>query len=96
VANAAATDLRGGNTNTNDLYDFVGKHTLSIGSTGSSLRCARPAHRPGQQHTAGDAERKWQFRNDFTWFRDRHNLKFGTNYIHTELGGYFYFGAFGY
>ena len=23
-------------------------------------------------------------------------MKFGTNYVHTELGGYFYFGAFGY
>ena len=23
-------------------------------------------------------------------------MKFGTNYIYTQLGGYFYFGAFGY
>ena len=35
-------------------------------------------------------------RNDFSWFSGNHGMKFGTNYIHTDLGGYFYFGAFGY
>src|SRR5688572_25145434 len=32
IASPAATDLNGGNTNTNDLFSFVAKHTLSIGS----------------------------------------------------------------
>ena len=41
-------------------------------------------------------ERKFQFRDDFSWLRGNHGLKFGTNYIYTQLGGYFYFGAFGY
>ena len=40
--------------------------------------------------------RKYQFRDDFTWQAATHGLKFGTNYIYTELGGYFYFGASGY
>ena len=30
VANPATTDLSGGNTDTNDLYDFVVKHTYSL------------------------------------------------------------------
>jgi hypothetical protein len=41
-------------------------------------------------------ERKFQFRNDTTWLTGSHTLKFGTNYIHTILGGYFYFGTRGY
>ncbi len=40
--------------------------------------------------------RKYQFRNDFTWQTGRHALKVGANYINTEMGGYFYFGASGY
>lgn len=40
--------------------------------------------------------RKYQFRDDFTWFNRQHAMKFGTNYIYTKLGGYFYFGASGY
>jgi hypothetical protein len=40
--------------------------------------------------------RKYQFRNDFTWQRDAHALKFGGNYIYTDMGGYFYFGSAGY
>ena len=40
--------------------------------------------------------RKLQVRNDFTWQLDRHATKFGVNYIHTKMGGYFYFGASGY
>ncbi|MFN6964231.1 MAG: TonB-dependent receptor domain-containing protein [Pyrinomonadaceae bacterium] len=42
------------------------------------------------------AERKFQFRNDSTWITGDHTLKFGTNFIHTILGGYFYFGTRGY
>ncbi|MCA1590190.1 MAG: TonB-dependent receptor [Acidobacteria bacterium] len=41
-------------------------------------------------------ERKYQFRDDFTWIRGNHNMKFGVNYINTELGGFFFFGAKGY
>ena len=50
-----------------------------------------PAPNTPQQTTS----RKFQFRNDFTWQRSNHALKSGVNYIHTKLGGYFYFGAFG-
>lgn len=41
-------------------------------------------------------ERKYQFRNDFSWQVNRHSLKFGANYIWTDLGGFFFFGAQGY
>ncbi len=41
-------------------------------------------------------ERKWQFRNDFTFTTGNHNVKVGGNYIYTQLGGYFYFGSKGY
>ncbi len=40
--------------------------------------------------------KKYQFRDDFSWQMDKHALKFGVNYIHTKLGGYFYFGTRGY
>ena len=119
VTNPATTDLSGGNSNTNDLYDFVGKHTYSLGGnrlndftfhfqdfnneilqvTDDPIRIfstpglrVGPAPNTPQQTTV----RKFQFRDDFTWFRGNHGFRFGTNYIHTKLGGYFYFGAFGY
>ena len=41
-------------------------------------------------------ERKFQFRNDFSWLAGKHGMKFGANYIHTELGGFFFFGSKGY
>jgi hypothetical protein len=41
-------------------------------------------------------ERKYQFRDDFSWLAGDHSLKFGTNYIYTDLGGYFFFGSSGY
>ncbi|HLL77576.1 MAG TPA: TonB-dependent receptor [Pyrinomonadaceae bacterium] len=41
-------------------------------------------------------ERKYQFRDDFSWLAGNHSLKFGTNYIYTDLGGYFFFGSSGY
>ena len=41
--------------------------------------------------------RKYQFRDDFSWIRGRHNMKFGVNYIYlAKLGGFFFFGANGY
>src|SRR6266849_4108840 len=41
-------------------------------------------------------ERKLQFRDDFSWLAGKHNMKFGVNYIHTKLTGFFFFGANGY
>ena len=41
-------------------------------------------------------ERKFQFRDDFSWLAGNHGMKFGVNYIHTVLGGFFFFGSKGY
>ena len=41
-------------------------------------------------------ERKFQFRDDISVLSGKHGLKFGMNYIHTELNGFFFFGANGY
>ncbi|MDQ3135524.1 MAG: TonB-dependent receptor, partial [Acidobacteriota bacterium] len=41
-------------------------------------------------------EKKYQFRDDFSWTAGRHGMKFGVNYIHTKLDGFFFFGAQGY
>lgn len=41
-------------------------------------------------------ERKFQFRDDISILKGNHGLKFGVNYIHTELNGFFFFGANGY
>lgn len=40
-------------------------------------------------------ERKFQFRDDISVLRGKHSMKFGFNYIHTELNGFFFFGANG-
>jgi Carboxypeptidase regulatory-like domain/TonB dependent receptor len=40
--------------------------------------------------------RKYQFRDDLSWTTGKHAFKVGANYIHTTMGGYFYFGASGY
>src|SRR5262249_758521 len=40
--------------------------------------------------------RKFQFRDDHSWQMGRHGFKVGTNYINTDLGGFFFFGAAGY
>ena len=119
IPNPALTDLSGGNSNTNDLYDFVGRHTMSRGANQLNeftfhfqdfqneilpvtdapiLLFATEGLRTGPAPNTPQAtsERKFQIRDDFSWFRGNHGLKFGTNYIHTKLGGYFYFGAFGY
>jgi hypothetical protein len=42
------------------------------------------------------SERKYQFRDDFSWQIGSHGLKFGGNYIYSTLGGFFFFGAQGY
>lgn len=41
-------------------------------------------------------ERKLQFRDDISILKGKHGMKFGVNYIHTELNGFFFFGANGY
>ncbi len=42
-------------------------------------------------------QRKYQVRDDFSLTHNRHNIKFGGNYIYTaKLGGFFFFGANGY
>ncbi len=41
-------------------------------------------------------ERKFQFRDDISVLHGKHSLKFGVNYIHTLLTGFFFFGANGY
>ena len=41
-------------------------------------------------------ERKFQFRDDFSLIGGKHAVKFGVNYIRTELAGFFFFGANGY
>ena len=118
VTNPATTDLSGGSSNVNDVYDFVANHTFNIGGnrlnqfafhfqdfkneilgvTDDPIMIFAGGYRTGpapntpQQTTS----RKYQFRNDFTWQRGNHALKSGANYIYTQLGGYFYFGAFGY
>ena len=119
VANPALTDLSGGNDNKNDLYDFVAKHTTSLGANRLNeatfhfqdfqneilqvtddpiLLFATAGLRTGPAPNTPQAtsEQKFQLRDDFSWFKGDHALKFGTNYIYTKLGGYFYFGAFGY
>ena len=42
------------------------------------------------------SERKFQLRDDFSFITGNHSLKAGFNYIHTELGGFFFFGSQGY
>ncbi|HVG17612.1 MAG TPA: TonB-dependent receptor [Blastocatellia bacterium] len=42
------------------------------------------------------AIRKYQFRDDFAFQLGPHSLKAGTNYINTDIGGFFFFGANGY
>ena len=41
-------------------------------------------------------ERKFQFRDDYSFVAGKHNLKAGANYINTKLNGFFFFGANGY
>ncbi len=117
VSNPATTDLSGGNSNENTLWDFVGNHTKTIGSSNVNqfafhfqdfkneiLEVTKnpimifPTVRIGPAPNTPQAtlERKFQLRNDFTWMRGNHNMKTGVNYLYTDLGGYFYFGAFGY
>ncbi len=117
TSNPATTDLSGGSTNKNTIYDFVGNHTMTLGNsrvnqfavhfqdfTNEILEVTKdpimifPTVRTGPAPNTPQAtlSRKYQLRNDFSWIAGDHSFKFGTNYIYTQLGGYFYFGAFGY
>jgi len=40
--------------------------------------------------------KKYQFRDDFSWTKGSHGMKFGVNYIYSKLSGFFFFGANGY
>jgi hypothetical protein len=118
INSPALTDLSGGSTNENTLYDFVGNHTFNIGGnklnqfafhfqdfkneilevTDDPIMIFPAGYRTGPAPNTPQAttSRKFQFRNDFTVQSGNHALKAGANYIHTKLGGFFYFGAFGY
>ena len=118
ITNPATTDLSGGSTNINDVYDFVANHTFNVGGnklnqfafhfqdfqneilgiSDDPIMIFAGGYRTGPAPNTPQAttSRKYQFRNDFTWQRGNHALKSGANYIFTQLGGYFYFGAFGY
>lgn len=118
INNPALTDLSGGSTNVNDVYDFVANHTFHVASdklnqfafhfqdfqneilgvTDDPITIFAGGFRTGPAPNTPQAttSRKYQFRDDFTWTRGDHAMKAGTNYIYTQLGGYFYFGAFGY
>ena len=40
--------------------------------------------------------RKYQFRDDFTWAKGKHNFKTGVNWVYVaKMGGFFFFGANG-
>jgi len=118
IANPAATDLSGGNVNTNDLVSLVVKNSVSLGTNRLNEAVFHfqdfqneilpvtdlPIHifptpglrlGPAPNTPQATTERKFQVRDDFSWFAGRHGLKAGANYIYTDLGGYFYFGAFG-
>jgi len=117
VANPATTDLTGGNSDKNTLYDAVVNHTLMLGGNRLNQMAFHyqdfsneilevtsdpiqifPTVRTGPAPNTPQATlvRKYQLRDDFSMLKGSHSMKFGTNYIYTQLGGYFYFGAFGY
>ncbi len=108
------TDLSGGNTTENDLYNFLGNWTWTassnvvnqflyqysyfnnqIGATTdlpnllfpSGIVVGRNSNVPQQT-----IQKKSQFRDDLTWNRGRHGLKFGIDFtwVHS-LGGLFAF-----
>jgi hypothetical protein len=118
INSPALTDLSGGSTNKNTLYDFVANHTANFGGnrlnqfafhfqdfnneilevTDDPIMIFPGGYRTGPAPNTPQAttSRKFQFRDDFTVQAGSHALKAGANYIHTKLGGFFFFGAFGY
>jgi hypothetical protein len=117
IGSPATTDLTGGNTNDNKLYDFVANHTYTFSPTKlnqftfhfqdftneilgvtTTPNLIFPTVQTGANVNVPQktTEKKFQFRDDFSWQTSRHSMKFGTNYINTELGGFFFFGAKGY
>lgn len=65
---------------------------------GVGLQLAFPGMSIGQNGNTPQAtlERKYQFRDDVSWVKGDHSMKFGVNYIYTKLDGYFFFGVQGY
>ncbi|MGH9650024.1 MAG: TonB-dependent receptor domain-containing protein, partial [Terriglobales bacterium] len=67
--------------------------------TATNPRIAFPSGEIGQNENVPQQtlQRKYQVRDDFSWTHNRHNIKFGGNYIYTaKLGGFFFLGAAGY
>ncbi|MGH9600850.1 MAG: TonB-dependent receptor domain-containing protein, partial [Terriglobales bacterium] len=67
--------------------------------TATNPRIVFPSGEIGQNENVPQQtlQRKYQVRDDFSWTHNRHNIKFGGNYIYTaKLGGSFFFGAAGY
>lgn len=56
-----------------------------------------PTVQTGQNANVPQAtlQRNYQFRDDFSWTVSNHAMKFGTNYIHTKMDGFFFFGVRG-
>lgn len=79
------------------MQDFVNEilpNPTGVGLTLSfpgGLTIGQNANTPQQTK-----ERKYQFRDDVSKVAGNHTIKFGFNYIHTILDGYFFFGTQGY
>ena len=78
------------------FQDF--KNEILPNPDGVGLQLSFPGMSIGQNSNTPQAtlERKFQFRDDVSWVKDDHSIKFGVNYIHTPLDGYFFFGVQGY
>ena len=88
----------GGNKLNQFAFHFQDFQNEILGVTDDPIMIFPTGYRTGPAPNTPQAttSRKYQFRNDLSWHRGNHALKGGTNYIYTQLGGYFYFGAFGY
>ena len=75
---------------TNEILG-VSTDPIQIFGTGTTFRIG-----PAPNTPQATLERKFQFRNDSRGSRSATRSSSATNYIYTQLGGYFYFGAFGY
>ncbi len=109
------TDLSGGNTTKNDLYNFLGSWTWTasshivnqflyqfsdfdnqIGATTDLPLLTFPSLANGVGRNGNvpqqTLQRKHQFRDDLTWSKGKHGLKFGIDFTDVpKLGGLFAF-----
>ncbi|HJS51032.1 MAG TPA: TonB-dependent receptor [Pyrinomonadaceae bacterium] len=78
------------------FQDFVNEILPNPDGVGLTLNF--PGMSIGQNANTPQAtlERKFQFRDDVSWVKDEHSMKFGVNYIYTKLDGFFFFGTQGY